>query len=173
MKTNTITAATATATATALFTCATSSHNLTLAIATLCNEAAGDFKAAGVALADAWQTIGGDVDSCQATRHLVESCFATSMERKQASKFLNAVGLVSKQRISQLLAVVYDGDKSKNKGKAKEKNGGDGGESQDGLDKNEGKGFTFEQILAAIKSLPSITKEQAQVAAATLAAKIA
>jgi hypothetical protein len=93
------------------------------------------------------------------------------MERKSASKFLNALGLVTKQRISQLLAVVYDGDASKNKGKPKGDGDGEEAESQDGLDKPSG-GFTFAQILAAIGSLQSVTLEEAQTAAALLASKV-
>lgn len=167
MKTNTtsITSA-ATSAATVLWTCVESSHNLTLAIATLCQASGEDFKAAGQALALAWSEIGGGVSESQATRHLVEACHQTNMDRKSASKFLNGVGLVTKQRIAQLLSVVFDGDAKANRNNGK----ADKPESQDGLDKS---GFTFEQILAAIKSLPSITKEQAQVAAATLASKIA
>lgn len=157
----------ATATATALWDCVESSHSLSLTVATLCQASNEDFKVAGQALALAWSKIGGGVNDSQATRHLVEACHGTSMEKKSASKFLNAMDLVSKQRISQLLAVVYDGDKSKNNGNKK----AEGEESQEGLDKSAG--FTFEQILAAIKTLPSITKEQAQIAAATLASKIA
>lgn len=167
MKNNTasITSA-ATSAATVLWTCVESSHSLTLAIATLCQASGEDFKAAGQALALAWSEIGGGVSESQATRHLVEACHQTNMDRKSASKFLNGVGLVSKQRIAQLLSVVFDGDAKANRNNGK----ADKPESQDGLDKS---GFTFEQILAAIKSLPSITKEQAQVAAATLASKIA
>jgi len=169
MKTNnTSVTSAATSAATILWTCVESSHNLALAIATLCQSSGEKYKEAGQALALAWSEISGEVNDSQATRHLVEACFQTSMERKSASKFLNGVGLVSKQRIAQLLSVVYDGDKTKNNGNKSEKSGE--GKSQDGLDKS---GFTFEQILAAIKSLPSITKEQAQIAAATLASKIA
>jgi len=167
MKTNntSITSA-ATSAATVLWTCVEASHNLTLAIASLCQASGENYKEAGQALSLAWAEIGGGVSESQATRHLVEACHQTNMDRKSASKFLNGVGLVSKQRIAQLLSVVFDGDvkANRNNGKA------DKPESQDGLDKS---GFTFEQILAAIESLTSITKEQAQVAAATLASKIA
>jgi hypothetical protein len=158
----------ATSAANALWACVSSSHDLTLSIASLCQAAGENYKAAGEAFGLAWSEIGGGVSDSQATRHLVEACFATTMERKSASKFLNGVGLVSKQRIYQLLCVVYDGDKSKNNG-----NGKADEESQDGLDKSEGNGFTFEQILASLKLLPSITKEQAQILAATAASKIA
>lgn len=164
---NSVTAS-ATSAANALWSCVESSHGLTLAIATLCQASGENYKAAGEAFAIAWRTMGGGIDNNQATRHLVEACHQTTMEKKAASKFLNAVGLVTKQRISQLLAVVYDGDASKNRGNDKAK---DKAKSQDGLDK--GDGFTFEQILAAIKTLKSISKEQAQAAAVALASKIA
>lgn len=164
----TTTTATATATANALFNAATSSHELTVCIASHVNAHNRNMKEAGASLALAWQEIGGDVSALCATRHLVLGCFASSLERSETSKFLNAMKLVTKQRISQLLGVIYDGDKSKNNGnKPKD------GKSQDGLDQSKGDGFTFEQILASLKSLPSITMEQAQILAATAASKIA
>jgi hypothetical protein len=169
---NTAITSAATSAATALWDVSTASFILADSIATLCQATGENYKLAGQSLALAWEEFGGGVDGSQATRHLVEACHQTSMERKSASKFLNGVGLVSKQRIGQLLSVVFDGDKTanRNNGKADKENK----ESQDGLDKSgSGSGFTFEQILAAIKSLPSITKEQAQIAAATLASKIA
>ena len=144
-------------------------YTLAETIATLCQASGENYKTAGEAFANAWNAIGGGVDSNLATRRLVEACHNTSIERKSASKFLNGVGLVTKQRISQLLAVVYDGDKSKNNGNVKANK-----ESKDSLDKKEsGKGFTFDQIMAALQTLPSITKEQAKSAAALLASKIA
>ncbi len=157
----------ATSAASTLWACVESSHNLSLTIATLCQATGENYKLAGQSLALAWEEFGGDVDGNQTTRFLVEACFGTSMERKSASKFLNGVGLVSKQRIAQLLSVVYDGDKTanRNNGKADKK-------SQDGLDEK-GNGFTFEQILASLKSLPSLTKEQAQILATVAASKIA
>jgi len=139
----------------ALWNCATASHSLTLAVAALCQAAGEDFKAAGVALANEWSKIGGNVDDSQATRKLVEACYATTMTRKDASKFLNAVGLVTKQRIAQLLAVVYDGDASKNRGKDKAKSQDETG------DQKEGTGYTFEQVLASLKTLGTMTEAQA------------
>ena len=164
--TNTSITTAATATATALWTCVGSSHALSMEIALLCQAANENYKKAGEALAAAWVDMSGEVDDGKATRHLVEACLQTSMARKSASKFLNGMGLVTRQRISQLLSVVYDGDKSKNNGN---KPKGEG-ESQDGLDK--GKGFTFEQILASLKSLDKLTMEQAQILAAVAASKI-
>lgn len=152
--------------ANALWTCVEANQSLAEQVAGLCQAAGENYKKAGQALALAWAAIRSNVPEAQATRHLVEACFHTNMERKSASKFLNAVGLVSKQRVSQLLSVVYDGDKSKNNGNKADKQ-----ESQDGLDKSNG--FTFEQILASLKSLPSLTMEQAQILAATAASKIA
>jgi hypothetical protein len=160
--------ATATATANALWTCITSTHELASSIALLCNANGENYKEAGASLRVAWDEIGYDVLPSQATRTLVEACFQTNMERKSASQFLNAMGLVTKQRISQLLSVVFDGDKSKNNnnGKADKK-------SQEGLDKPNGNGFTFEQILASLQSLDKLTMEQAQILASVAASKIA
>ena len=151
----------------ALWGCVTSNQNLAEKIAALCNEHGENFKNAGASLKLSWDEIGYGILPSQSTRHVVEACFQTNMERKAASQFLNAMGLVTKQRISQLLSVVFDGDKSKNNG-----NGKADKKSQEGLDKK-GEGFTFAQILAAIQSLKSITKEEAQTAASVLASKIA
>jgi len=161
------TTTTAKETASALFNAVHGSHELTVCIASHVNAHGRDMKAAGNSLAIAWQEIGGDVSALCATRHLVLGCFASSLERKETSKFLNAMELVTKQRISQLLGVIYDGDKSKNNGNSKAEK-----KSQDGLDKSKGDGFTFEQILASLKSLPSLTVEQAKILAATAASKI-
>jgi hypothetical protein len=162
----TTTATQATKTADSLWNCITSNQSLAEDVALLCNVHDEDFKKAGASLRVAWDEIGYDVLHPQATRLLVEACFQTNMERKSASQFLNAMGLVTKQRISQLLSVVFDGDKSKNNG-----NGKADKKSQEGLDKS-GKGFTFEQILASLKSLPSLTMEQAQILASVAASKI-
>jgi hypothetical protein len=62
------------------------------------------------------------------------------------------------------LSVVFDGDASKNRGKDKAKSGDESGK---------GKGWTFDQIMSALQTLPSITKAQASSAAALLASKIA
>jgi hypothetical protein len=155
----------ATKTANSLWSCITSDYVLADDVALLCNVHGEDFKKAGASLATAWDEIGGNVLPSQTTRRLVEACFQTNMERKEASQFLNAMGLVTKQRISQLLSVVFDGDKSKNNG-----NGKADKKSQEGLDK---KGFTFEQILASLKSLDKLTMEQAQILASVAASKIA
>ena len=164
IKNNTAIATAATATALALWEDLGSINKVATCIATLCQAAEGDLKAAGAAFFTAWEPMGGAYENGVTTRRLVEACFDTNMDRKMASRFLNSAGLVTKQRIAQLLGVVFDGDSSKNRGKDKAKSG---------EESSKGKGFTFDQIMAALQTLPSIPKEQATSAAALLASKIA
>jgi len=169
MKTNQNTSAiatAATATALALWEDLGSVNKVASCIATLCQAAGGDLKAAGAAFFKAWEPMGGAYENGVTTRRLVKACFDTNMDKKMASRFLNAVGLVTKQRIGQLLGVVFDGDASKNRGKDKDK-------AKSGDESGKGKGWTFDQIMAALQTLPSITKAQASSAAALLASKIA
>jgi hypothetical protein len=137
-------------------------HNLASLIAKLCQELKEDKKKVGSLIGDEWYKIGADVNGSKPIRLLIEACMATNMERKDISALVNATEIVSKQRVSQLLAVIIDGDKSKNKG-SKDKPSKEGA-GQGGLD--------FDAILAAIKSLPSITLDQAQAAAALLSSKV-
>lgn len=137
-------------------------HNLASLIAKLCQELKEDKKKVGAAIGTEWYKVGADVNGSKPIRLLIEACMATNMERKDISALVNATEIVSKQRVSQLLAVIIDGDKSKNKG-SKDKASKEGG-GQGGLD--------FDSILAAIKALPSITQAQAETAAALLASKI-
>lgn len=166
----------ATATALALWEDLGSVNKVASCISTLCQVAGGDLKAAGAAFFTAWEPMGGAYENGVTTRRLVEACFDTNMDRKMASKFLNAVGLVTKQRIAQLLSVVFDGDSSKNRGKDKAKDkakSADESADESGDESGKGNGWTFDQIMAALQTLPSITKAQASSAAALLASKIA
>jgi len=141
-------------------------HNLASLIAKLCQELKEDKKKVGSLIGDEWYKVGADVNGSKPIRLLIEACMATNMERKDISALVNATEIVSKQRVSQLLAVIIDGDKSKNKGgKDKASKEGDG---QGGLDKAP----SFAAILEAIKALPSITQVEAETAAALLASKI-
>lgn len=137
-------------------------HNLASLIAKLCQELKEDKKKVGSLIGDEWYKIGADVNGSAPVRLLIEACMATNMERKDISALVNATEIVSKQRVSQLLAVIVDGDKSKNKG-SKDKPSKEGA-GQGGLD--------FTAILNAIKALPSITQVEAETAAALLASKI-
>jgi hypothetical protein len=157
----------ATATANVLWTSCDQVHTLADSIASLMNVSNRDMKVAGDALSTEWVKIGGGHENSRPMRLVIEALLFTDVTRKEASAFANAMQLVSRQRVSQLLGVVYDGDKSKNNGNKPS----EGGESQEGLDK--GKGFTFEQILASLKSLDKLTMEQAQILASVAASKIA
>ena len=137
-------------------------HNLASLIAKLCQELKEDKKKVGAVIGDEWYKVGADVNGSKPIRLLIEACMATNMERKDISALVNATEIVSKQRVSQLLAVIVDGDKSKNKG-GKDKPSKEGA-GQGGLD--------FNAILNAIKALPSITQVEAETAAALLASKI-
>ena len=174
MKTNNNNTATSAATvADLLFEGATLACQIAATLADMMNGNGNDYKAIGKAIGEEWQKIGGDVETSQPIRLLIEACsMVKGMTKKETSKLVNAANIVSRQRVSQLIAVIFDGDKSKNYGNktAKDKAAKDkaDGESQEPLDK-----MTFDQILAALKSLPSITQHQAEVAASILASKIA
>jgi hypothetical protein len=144
-------------------------HNLASLIAKLCQELKEDKKKVGSLIGDEWYKVGADVNGSKPIRLLIEACMATNMERKDISALVNATEIVSKQRVSQLLAVIVDGDKSKNKG-SKDKPSKEG-TGQGGLDKSEIP--SWDAILKAIKAQPSLTKAQAEEAAALLASKIA
>jgi hypothetical protein len=140
-------------TASALWNTVETSFNLASCIATLCQASGENYKEAGIALAEEWLEIGGNITMSSTTRALVEACAKTNLTKKETSVFVNATGFVSKQRVSQIIGLIFDGKEAK-----KEKSKG---------------GLTFEQVLAAIGNLPSITEEQAKVAAKLLASKVA
>lgn len=100
-------------------------HKMGVKLASVYNKHNGDPVAIGSDIWEAWSK--NPLDRSPA-RPFVEACLEANIVRKEASLILNASGMVSKQRISQLLAVVYDGDKSKNKNNADRKAG------QGGLD---------------------------------------
>ena len=152
MKNNNAIKTAAIKTATALWDTVEVSFNLAQCIAALCQAAGEDYKAAGAALAEEWLEFGGNVPMAATCRALVEACAKTNMSRKETSVFVNSTSFVSKQRVSQIINLVFDGKEAK---------------------KKESKGLTFEQVLAAIGNLPSITEEQAKVAAKLLASKVA
>lgn len=168
MTTNNNAITSASAIADLLFEGATVTHKIAVEITSLLNSNGQDNKKAGKAIGDAWQVIGGDVEAGQPVRLLIEACaLIKDMTRKDTSKLVNAADIVSRQRVSQLIAVIFDGDKSKNSGNKAAKEKAEG-KSKEGLDK-----MTFDQILAALKALTSITQQQAEVAASLLASKIA
>lgn len=95
-------------------------HQVGVNMAALYNAHNGEPEAIGADLWEAWSA--NPLDRSPA-RLLVDACNEANIPRKEASLILNATGIVSKQRISQLLAVVYDGDTSKNKNNADRKSG--------------------------------------------------
>jgi hypothetical protein len=152
-------------------------------IATLCNEAGEDYKEAGAAFGAAWRDIGANIEGGVPCRCIIAACAQTNMDRKAVLKFVNGADIVSKQRVSQLVAVIVDGDKSKNKGNktAAEL------KSQDVLTDKEKAGLQAElnsepktpatvtvgQILTLIAALPAITEAEASQLAVALKAKLA
>jgi len=140
-------------TAAALWDTVEVSFNLAQCIATLCQAAGEDYKAAGAALAEEWLEFGGNVPMASTCRALVEACAKTNLTKKETSVFVNSTSFVSKQRVSQIIGMIFDGKEANKK------------KSQGGL--------TFEQVLSAIGNLSSITEEQAKVAAKLLASKVA
>lgn len=93
-------------------------------------------------------------------RILAEAVYEVNgVTRKDASVLLNATGLVTKQRVAQILAVVFDGDKSKNKGKTPAKEA-----------KTEGDSFAAIMAILSGKSL-TLTEDQADAILAAVASK--
>jgi hypothetical protein len=96
-------------------------------------------------------------------RVLAEAVYnVKGIERKDASKLLNATGLVSKQRVAQILAVVFDGDSSKNCGKAAAK---------PAADKPAGDSFAAIMAILSGKNL-TLSEEQADAILAAVASKV-
>lgn len=156
--------ATATATATALWeVTVTGTINLAESIAATVNATNGDFPLAGAAIGKAWQAIGAEVNGGCVARNLVAGCFNTNMERADCLKLANAAGIVTRQRISQLVAGVYDGDNSKNCGKKKT------ADKPSASDSGAGGGFTAAQICNAIARTKLTGEEILQIIAAASA----
>jgi hypothetical protein len=143
-------------------------HKIADLIADLSVECKQDPKKMGLAIGNEWYQIGGEVEGGKPARLLLEACQEAKMDKKNTYALMNASEIVTKQRVSQLYAVVVEGDKSKNKG-SKDKDSK--GKSQGGLDESEIP--SWDAILKAIKAQPSLTKAQAEEAAALLASKIA
>ena len=141
-------------------------HKIADLIADLSVECKQDPKKMGLAIGNEWYQVGGEVEGGKPARLLLEACQEAKMDKKNTYALMNASEIVTKQRVSQLYAVVVDGDKSKNKG-SKDKPSKEG-VGQGGLDKAP----SFAAILDAIKALPSITQIEAETAAALLASKI-
>lgn len=147
-------------------------------------------KDAGTALRAAWASLNEKADALP-IRMLVEACYLAGITRADASPLCNAVKAVAKQRVSQLVAVIYDGNKAANKGKPAKGGKADkadkaapkGGksESQDGLDqlvetapKAAPKAApTVEDVLALIAELPALTAADASRIAVALKGKLA
>ena len=117
----------------------------------------GDLKAAGIDAGIAWAAISGNVAAGRTTRDLASACYETNLTKKEASKFLNAMELVSKVRVGQVLAGVYDGDNSKNSGNKAAAASDDAADDAAAVKT----GFTFAQVLASIQSLGKLSEEQA------------
>lgn len=160
--------ATATATATALWQ-VTVDSTIALAetIADCVNATAGDYPLAGAAIGKAWHEIGANVAGGCVARNLVAGCYHTNMDRADCLKLANAAGIVSRQRVSQLVAVIYDGDNSKNCGKKKTATTEPTGASDS--EPSEGGGFTAAQICNAIASAKLTAEEILQIIAAASA----
>lgn len=134
-----------------------------------------DPKAIGQEVGKVWKE--SHKDSVLPIRILADAAVAAGMPRADISALLNSTKVVSKQRTSQLLAVVVDGDKSKNKGKPSKSAKADKG-GQDGLDltpkaDKPTKSVTVDDVLAIIGKLPSLTQPDAERVVAALREKLA
>ena len=144
-------------------------HKIADLIADLSVECKQDPKKMGIAVGNEWHQIGGEVEGGKPAGLLLAACQEAKMDKKNTYALMNAAQIVTKQRVTQLWQVIVDGDKSKNKG-SKDKPSKEGA-GQGGLDKSEIP--SWDAILKAIKAQPSLTKAQAEEAAALLASKIA
>lgn len=137
-------------------------------LADLAVECKQDPQKMGLAIGNEWHQIGGEVEGSKPARLLLEGCLEAKMDKKSTYALMKASEIVTKQRITQLWQVVVDGNKKANKGNKDKTPKGNG---QDPLDKSEVP--SWESILEAIKRQPTITKAQAEAAAALLASKVA
>jgi len=130
-------------------------------------------KAMGLAIADAWQAIGGEVTP--PIRTLAVACFDAGISRGDASKLVNATQWASRGRISTVLSSTYGelaDDSKAGKGNTK----ADKGKSNEKLDSN-GKAVvndtpTVAAIIAAIAKLPALTAADASAIATAIKAKL-
>ena len=124
-----------------------------------------DLEQAAAAIAAEWETAGFDRSP---TRAIVAACFEADLSKDETNSLINALrkkGKVetSRQRQHQLAAVVFDGDKSKNKGNKPS------GKKASGVKTV----LTIADIIAAVKALPSLTAADASALATAIKAKLA
>ena len=132
------------------------SQDLSLLVTNLWNET-GCPKETGRLIGEA---ANGEILDKNPIRILAEAVFnVKDVTRKEASLLLNATELVTKQRVSQILAVVFDGDASKNRGKTPAKEA-----------KTEGDSFAAIMAILSGKNL-SLTEDQADAILAAVASK--
>ena len=130
-------------------------------------------KAMGIAIADAWQAIGGN--TTPPIRTLAVACYDAGISRSDASKLVNATQWASRGRISTVLSSTYGelaDDSKSGKGNAK----ADKSDSNGKLDSN-GKAVpteapTVAAIIAAITKLPALTAADASAIARAIKAKL-
>lgn len=142
----------------------TGANNAAVILRALLDSVEQDIAKAAAAIAAEWEVGGFDRSP---TRYIVSACYEADMSKEETNSLINALrkkGKVetSRQRQSQLTAVVFDGDKSKNKGKPSGKKAADVKTP-----------LTVADIIKSIKALPSLTAADASALATAIKAKLA
>jgi hypothetical protein len=139
---------------------------------------------AGELVGAAWkaESLDSVVESSKPIRLLAEAARDTNMTKDTARSFLKGTGLVSRQRVHQILAVVFDGDKAANKGSRKAPKGEPSVKTVLTASGPAPKGATpaaptpakadFKAVVAVLKGLTSLTREQAIEIAKLAASKV-
>jgi hypothetical protein len=145
--------------ATLLFEGVTLTHTIGLKLRELLDSVKQDLETAGKLIGSEWNQFGCDRKPISL---LCKAAWEADLSKDEARLLMKSAALVSKQRISQVLSVVYDNDKSKNKG------------SKDRKAKTEtAKAESAKEIIAMLKALPKLTKEEAIEIANIIKAKLA
>lgn len=146
----------------------TGANNAAVILRALLDSVEQNIAKAAAAIAAEWEVGGFDRSP---TRYIVSACYEADMSKDETNSLINALrkkGKVeaSRQRQSQLTAVVFDGDTSKNKGNKRNK---PSGKKAAGVKAT----LTVADIIAAVKALPSLTAADASLIATAIKAKLA
>jgi hypothetical protein len=162
--------------ATLLFEGVTITHTIGVKLRELLDGVKQDLEVAGRMIGSEWNQFGCDR---QPISLLCKAAWEADLSKDEARLLMKSANLVSKQRVSQVLSVVYDNDKSKNKGskdrqlaKAKadqvKSAKADKPAESAKADKPD-----IKSIIASLKAMPTISKADAIEIANIIRAKLA
>ena len=137
----------------------TITHAIGVKLRELLDGVKQDLEVAGRMIGSEWNQIGCDR---QPISLLCKAAWEADLSKDEARLLMKSANLVSKQRVSQVLSVVYDNDKSKNKGSKDRK-------AKTGTAKAE----SAKEIIAMLKALQKLTKEEAIEIANIIKSKLA